>query len=91
MSLGVVVSNSKKYWVDVAERIGWQIAYAAVASGIIIGVPAIPDKAAYGPALMIILSALKLLVAKHVGDPSTAAIGTSATTAPTDSTILPTI
>ena len=62
---------NKKYVIDVAERLGWQVAYAAISTGVI---ELSHLSYAWAPALMLGLDAVKVVVAKHVGSPENAAI-----------------
>ena len=62
---------SKKYVIDAAERLGWTMAAAGVGTAITYSM-SLPY--AWGPILTVGLTALKLLAARHIGNPESAAI-----------------
>jgi len=60
---------SKKFLRDALERVGWAALYAAIAMGITIASD-LPYQ--WAPVLTVALNALKVWVAKYVGNPDTA-------------------
>jgi len=65
---------SRKFVIDAAERLGWQVAYAGLSTGI---VEVSHLNYSWVPILILGLNCVKVLVAQHVGDSNNAAIGGS--------------
>lgn len=66
-----IVTPNKRFWYDAAERVGWTALYGAVTEGIL---AATPLSYSWAPVLILGLNALKVLLAKKVGDPATASL-----------------
>jgi hypothetical protein len=62
---------SKQFLKDAAERIGWQVGYALATSAAIY---LSNVSYSWAPALMVGLNLVKVVLAKHVGNPNNAAI-----------------